>query len=160
MPHTEKDYCDAVREAVEPGRPIIVAGHNAFAGGNRSAGIQNWLTPLPTETTVHVYGHAHIGEERNVPPGSGHNVYRTISYVDEHQVPQVDISSLEDLRGDVVRSAVLEAHVAGGCSIHIRDHTNRSWLESYTTYGPQRPYIARLSAPQSTRTFSNVTHSG
>ena len=159
-PHTEEDYREAVREAVQPGRPLIIAGHNAFAGGNRPARIQDWLTPLPPETVVHLYGHAHIGDERNVPPGSGHNAYRTISYVDDHQVPQIDISSLEDLRGDVVRSAVLETYIDGGCSVHIRDHSNRSWLESYTMYGPQRPYIARLSALQSTTTFSNVTHSG
>lgn len=153
-PYTERDYRAAIEAVAARDRPIIIAGHNAFAGGNRAAGLQDRFMPLPPETVIHLYGHAHIGDERNVPSDSGRNAYRTLSYVDNHRIPQIDISSLEDGRGDVVRSAILETYADGAVSVHLRDHSHGRWLESYASHGPQEPYVARLGD----RTFSALTH--
>lgn len=144
-PYTEADYRAAIEAAGSRGKPLIIAGHNAFSGGNRPAGLQDRFLPLPLETVLHLYGHAHIGDERRLPSGSGHNAYRTISYVDHHQVPQVDVASLEDRRGDVIRSAILETYVDGGCAVHLRDHSRGRWIESYHSYSPERAYLAWLS---------------
>jgi hypothetical protein len=153
-PYDESDYQTAIESASETEKPLIIAGHNAFRGGNRAAELQDWLLPLPLDTVMHLYGHAHIGDERRLPTGSGHNAYRTVSYVDHHQVPQVDVASLEDRRGDVIRSAVLETYVGGGCAIHVRDHSDGRWLESYHSYSPQRAYRARLSDGATERRFA------
>ena len=154
-PYTKADYRAAIESAGSRGNPLVIAGHNAFSGGNRPAGLQDWFLPLPLNTVLHVYGHAHIGDERRLPSGSGHNAYETISYVNHHQVPQVDIASLEDRRGDAVRSAILETYVDGGCAIHLRDHSDGCWLESYHTYRPERAYLARLSDGTTEQDFTN-----
>lgn len=126
-PHTEADY-RAVRERLaDRGKPVIVAGHNAFPGGNRPAELQRRLFPLPENVRLHAYGHAHIGDEEWL----GENVYRTISSVDDHRIPQVDVASLEDQRGDTIRSAVLELYANGDLGVYFRDHTARNWLEAY-----------------------------
>jgi len=36
-PYTEADYRAAIEPVTAPGRPLILAGHNAFSGGNRPA---------------------------------------------------------------------------------------------------------------------------
>lgn len=156
-PYTEADYRDAIESANARDNPLIIAGHNAFSGGNRPADLQDWFLPLPLSTVVHLYGHAHIGDERRLPADSGRNAYQTISYVDHHQVPQIDIASLENRRGDVIRSALLETYADGGCAIHLRDHSNRRWLESYQLYSPERAYLARLSNGTDERRFENQT---
>ncbi len=156
-PYTARDYRAVIEEVSRSGNPMIMAGHNAFAGGNRAATLQDWFMPLPPETCIHLYGHAHIGDERNVPSDSGRNAYRTISSVDHHRIPQVDIASLEDHRGDVIRSAILETYVDGGCSVHLRDHTHGRWLESYVVHASQDPYVVRLDTDPS-RTFTSVKH--
>lgn len=154
-PYDGAAYRGAIEDATAEGRPLVVAGHNAFDGGNRPAPLQRRLLPLPPETVVHLYGHAHIGDEKYL--SAGRNAYRTISYVDSHRVPQVDIASLEDRRGDAIRSAVLETYGDGGCGVHVRDHSNRVWLESYHTFGSRRRYTVRLSDGESTTAFSNRT---
>jgi calcineurin-like phosphoesterase family protein len=126
-PHSEADYRAVVERLADRDKPVIVAGHNAFPGGNRPAELQRRLFPLPEHVRLHVYGHAHIGDEKHV----GENAYRTISYVDDHRIPQVDVASLEDLRGDTIRSAFLEVYTNGDCGVYFRDHSGRNWLEAY-----------------------------
>lgn len=126
-PHTEADYRAVVERVAGTGNPVVVAGHNAFPGGNRPAEIQRWFLPLPDTVRLHLYGHAHIGDEEQV----AEHAYRTISGIDHHQIPQVDVASLEDRRGDTIRSAVLELHAGGAFGVALRDHDGRRWLESY-----------------------------
>ena len=151
-PYDEDDYRTAIEEAAATDRPLITAGHNAFAGGNRAAGIQDWLMPLPLRTVLHCYGHAHIGDVKRMPSADGRNGYQTLSYVDHHQVPQIDVASLEDRRGDVIRSAILETYVDGGVAIHVRDHSNKTWRESYMNHGWQYPYVTSFSDGRAIRT--------
>lgn len=126
-PHSEADYRAVKEQLADQRKPVIIAGHNAFPGGNRPAELQQRLFPLPEPVRLHVYGHAHIGDEEWL----GKNVYRTISYVDDHPIPQVDVASLEDHRGDIIRSVVLELYANGDCGVYFRDHTTCSWLEAY-----------------------------
>ncbi len=143
-PYEPADYRSALQAANAEGKPLIIAGHNAFPGGNRGADLQRWFQPLPAGTRLHLYGHAHIGDERRMPSESGSDAYRTISFIDHSQVPQVDVASLEDRRGDVVRSGLLELYDDGGCAIHLRDHTNERWLQTCAVHGPQRPYVVTV----------------
>ena len=143
-PHERADYQAALEEVASEGKPIILAGHNAFPGGNRPAQLQARFHPLPAQTRLHLYGHAHIGDERRMPSTSGKNAYRTISFIDHSQVPQVDVASLEDRRGDLIRSAVLELHADGGCAVHIRNHTHGEWMYSCDVHRPQRSYVTEF----------------
>ena len=129
-PHTVDDYRQAIERVSDSDRPVILAGHNAFPGGNRPAEIQRRMFPLPETVQLHLYGHAHIGDEEYVAP----NTYRTISYVDHHRIPQIDVASLEDRRGDTIRSAILELFPDGEYSVYLRDHRRNAWLESYHSH--------------------------
>ena len=153
-PYEPADYRAAIEEATATEQPLITAGHNAFDGGNRPASVQRWLVPLPERTVLHCYGHAHIGDVKHVPAADGRNAYRTLSYVDHHQIPQIDIASLEDRRGDVIRSAVLETFAGGGVAVHVRDHSNNEWRESYQNYGWQHPYVTTFSDGRTVRTVN------
>lgn len=125
-PYTKQDYQAFFAKPTAREVPIIVAGHNAFAGGNRPAALQDWFLPLPACVSVHLHGHAHIGDtDRLAHP------YRTISYVQDQSIPQIDIASLEDRRDPLIRSAILEVATGTSLAIHLRDHTNREWLEHY-----------------------------
>lgn len=126
-PYTAADYREVSEQLKSQDRPVIAAGHNAFPGGNRPAEIQRQFFPLPENIRLHLYGHAHIGDEEWV----GEHAYRTISYIDHHRIPQVDVASLEERRGDTVRSAILNLYTGGECGVFVRDHRQEVWLESY-----------------------------
>ena len=125
-PYTKADYQQFLGEAVAESNPLIIAGHNAFAGGNRPAALQDWFLPLPPSVAVHLHGHAHIGDEDRLK-----HPYRTISYVKDQAIPQIDVASLEDKRDPLIRSAILEITTTNSLYIHLRDHTNQRWLEHY-----------------------------
>lgn len=129
-PHSAADYRRAIERATRPGKPVVIAGHNAFPGGNRPASIQRRFFPLPDAVRLHLYGHAHLGDEE----WAGEHAYRTVSYVDDHAVPQVDVASLEDRRGDRVRSAVLRLYEGGELGVFVRDHDRALWEESYRSH--------------------------
>lgn len=126
-PYTQEDYRMVVDQLEATDGPAIIAGHYAFSGGNRPAEIQDWFFPLPENVRLHLYGHAHIGDEEWV----GKDAFRTFSYIDDHRIPQVDVASLEDYRGDTVRSALLTLYTSGVVNVSIRDHRRNIWLESY-----------------------------
>lgn len=130
-PYTEADYRAVIERVSEAGKPTVVAGHNAFPGGNRPAEIQRWFFPLPACVALHLYGHAHIGDEAQ----ANEHAYRTIAGVDHHPIPQIDVASLEDRRGDTIRSAVLELGPNGSYAVSLRDHARGTWLESYRDHG-------------------------
>ena len=126
-PHDESAYEALRAELASDERPVILAGHNAFPGGNRPADLQAQLLPLPPQVRLHLHGHGHIGDEQRL---DGH-AYRTIAYVEDQPIPQLDVASLEDRRNGTIRSAVLELYDDQWCRVLFRDHHGRAWLEAY-----------------------------
>ncbi len=109
------------------GRPVITIGHYGFAGGNRPSALLGRMLPLPANVRVHFYGHAHIGDK----VWAKEHVYRKISTVDHQDVPQFDIASLENLRGNAIRSAILEMYEDGSLGVFFRVHDRKVWEECY-----------------------------
>ena len=72
-------------------KPVLTLSHYAFPGGNRPSPLFNdMLMPLPSNVILHMYGHAHIGDA--FWAGKDHS--RKISWIDDHDIPQVNASSL------------------------------------------------------------------
>lgn len=134
-PHADEDYRHVTDRLARSEKPVLVAGHNAFPGGNRPAPIQRRFFPLPDTVRLHLYGHAHVGDEE----WAGEHAYRTISYVDDHRFPQIDVASLEDRRGDRIRSAVLRLYEDGEYGVFVRDHDREVWEESYYSHAHRSP---------------------
>ncbi len=130
-PHTTEDY-RAVRQVIEntPG-PVIVAGHNAFAGGLRPSSLMNRLLPLPDNVIAHFHGHSHIGDAH----WGGPACFRKLSTVDGQKIPQFDVAALENIRGDAVRSAILEIYQDGSIGVLFREHCRRRWSDAYIIAG-------------------------
>lgn len=132
-PHTPDDYL-AVRDLIEkaPG-PVITAGHLSYPGGLRPSTLMGQLLPLPENVRVHFYGHSHIGDSACGGPAG----YRKISTVDNQNIPQIDVAALENIRGDAIRSAVLEIYADGSLGILFREHCRQRWCEAYYLNGPR-----------------------
>lgn len=108
-------------------KPVFTFSHYAFSGGNRPSALLDCLLPLPANVVLHFYGHAHIGDS----VWAGKDCYRKISNIDNHNIPQVDVASLENHRGNAIRSAFLELYSDGSCGIFFRNHTLKKWDEVY-----------------------------
>ena len=108
-------------------KPVFTASHYAFPGGNRPSPLLERLLPLPDNVKTHFYGHAHIGDKVWV----GKDCYRKISYVDDHNIPQIDVASFENIRGNAVRSVFFEIYQKGGYGILFRNHTLAKWEEVF-----------------------------
>jgi|GEM_PF-639427 len=124
-PHSAAVWADLKAQIAAKTGPVIIAGHGAFPGGNRAGALMQRLLPLPENVKLVLYGHAHIGDLRLVKE----NVYRKIAYVDHQRIPQVDVASLEDARGDEIRSAIVEYHTDGSLLVLFRDHKCARWPE-------------------------------
>lgn len=128
-PYTQAD-ADVIREkiAAVPG-PVITASHYAYPGGNRSfdAMIIGKLLPLPENVRIHLHGHAHIGDF----VWAKAEAYRRISCVDWHDIPQIDVSSLENIRSRFCRSVLFHIYDNGTYGIFFRDHDHRRFTEAY-----------------------------
>lgn len=130
-PYDAEEYRDELTALADESEYLIIAGHNAFPGGNRASELQRRFFPLPTAVRAHLYGHAHLGDEKHV----GANAHRTLSYIQDHPTPQLDVASLEDVRGDTIRSLVLDLYADGSFRAWFRDHSQRVWLEAYQHSG-------------------------
>lgn len=128
-PYTQKD-ADALRKkiAAVPG-PVITASHYAFPGGNRTfdAEIIGKLLPLPANVRLHLHGHAHIGDYK----WAKQDAFRRIANVDWHDIPQVDVSSLENIRSRFCRSILLHVYDNNTFGIFFRDHDHHRFTEAY-----------------------------
>ena len=125
-PHGPEAY-QALRDLIaSAGRPVITAGHCPFAGGNRPSDLMSQMLPLPGNVRAHFYGHAHIGDVYWVKE----NVFRKIAYVHHQTIPQIDVASLENRRGNEIRSAFLEIYADGTLGIFFRDHSRGRWAEA------------------------------
>lgn len=94
------------------------------------------LFPLPTNVRIHFYGHAHIGDFT----WAREDAYRRISWVDWHDIPQINVSSFENVRGDASRSVLLHIHEDGGMGVFFRNHDSGEFMESYFPSRENRPH--------------------
>ena len=108
-------------------KPIITASHYSYAGGNRESEFQSKLLPLPQNVKIHFYGHAHIGDYT----WAKEDAYRRISWVNWHDIPQIDVSSFEHIRGNTCRSVFLHIYNDNSFGIFFRNHDNGVFTECY-----------------------------
>jgi hypothetical protein len=87
---------------------------------------------LPNSVVLHFHGHAHIGDEKFV----GSKRFRKITWMDDHDIPQIDVASLDNRRGSQVRSAFLELYKDGSYGVLFRNHETRHWRDTYYLYNP------------------------
>lgn len=119
-------HIQRLKEEAAKKKRLFTVSHYAFPGGNRASGFLARFLPLPENVFMHIYAHAHIGDVT----WAGRDAFRKISWVDNCDVPQVDIASLERDRGNAVRSAFLEIY--DDCvMINFRDHDRREWSENF-----------------------------
>lgn len=107
--------------------PIITASHYSYPGGNRGAKLFGNLLPLPQNVKMHFYGHAHIGDFA----WAGAEAYRRISWVDWHDIPQINVSSFEHIRGAKCRSVFLHIYEDNSCGVFFRNHDDHVFTECY-----------------------------
>lgn len=106
---------------------IITAAHCAFPGGNRDTYLLEKLQPLPLNVRLHLYGHSHIGEYR----WPGERVFSQIQWVDWQDIPQVDVSSFEDIRGSACRSVILHIYEDDSLGLFFRNHNGHRFTQAY-----------------------------
>ncbi len=116
----------AVREAIGAcPKPVLTFSHYAFPGGNRESPLLGRFLPLPGNVRMHFYGHAHVGDSY----WAGKDCYRKISAIDNQPIIQVNCSSLENFRGNAIRSVFLEYYEGGEIAVLFRNHTLGRWDE-------------------------------
>lgn len=126
-PYDEKAY-SLIRERIaDLDKPVFTASHYAFPGGNRESEILGKLMPLPDNVKIHFYGHAHIGDR----VWAGKDCFRKISWVDDQDIQQINVASLENIRGNAIRSVFFEIYADGRYGILFRNHTLEKWDEIY-----------------------------
>lgn len=131
-PYGHEAYTALTRKIAEVSKPVITASHYAFAGGNRPSELLDRLLPLPGNVAIHFYGHAHIGDHL----WAGKDCFRKIACVDSQGIPQINVSSLENIRGNAIRSVVFESYRDKSLGIWFRNHSTRVWEEFFLLNGP------------------------
>ncbi len=110
--------------------PVILAGHYAFPGGARGApphGLLNRLLPLPDTVKLALHGHAHTGDW----PYGKNQTFQRIGWIDWHNIPQVNVSSLDRTRGSQTRSLLLDIYDDGTFGLFFRDHEDKIWSDVF-----------------------------
>lgn len=126
-PYTEADYRRIADWIAGLGKPVFTLSHYAYPGGNREAPLFQRYLPLPHNIFLHFYGHAHIGDHQ----WAGKDCYRKLAAVDNQAIVQVNVASLENYRGNAVRSAFLEYYENGSVGVLFRNHTLARWDDCY-----------------------------
>lgn len=106
---------------------IITASHYAFPGGNRDTALLSLIQPLPQNVRLHLYGHSHIGEY-NWP---GSRVFSQIQWIDWQDIPQVDVSSFEDIRGSYCRSVMLQIYDDDTLGLFFRNQNEHRFVSAF-----------------------------
>ena len=114
-------------EMARENKPIITASHHSFLGGNRESELFSSILPLPENVKIHFYGHAHIGDY----DWAKENAYRRIAWVDWHDIPQINVSSFEHIRGKKCRSVFLHIYEDNSFGIFFRNHDDHVFSECY-----------------------------
>ena len=126
-PHSREDYQKLAEEMAALGKPVITLSHYAFPGGNREAGLFSQCMPLPDNVRIHFYGHAHIGDARCAGP----DCFRKVACVNDHPIMQMDVASLENGRGNAVRSVLLEWYPTREIGVFFRNHSLHCWDDAF-----------------------------
>lgn len=126
-PYTQKDWDDLRAEIASAGKNVITLSHYSYAGGNRAAAMLNRLFPLPDNVRLHLYGHAHIGDW----VWAGKEACRRISGTDWHDIPQVCVTSLENIRAEFCRSVLFQIYDNDTFGIFFRDHDHHRFIEAF-----------------------------
>lgn len=126
-PYNAAAYQELSQLIASSGKRVITAGHYAFNGGNRPSALINQMLPLPDNFVVHLHGHAHIGDE----VWAGKDCYRKIGFTEGQPLPQINVSSLENSRGNHIRSIIMEIYEDDSIAIFFRDHDRGAWAEMY-----------------------------
>ncbi|MBQ8637557.1 MAG: metallophosphoesterase [Lachnospiraceae bacterium] len=122
------DIYDQIREEIAAkSSPVITASHYSYYGGNRAADLLSRLLPLPQNVKLHVYGHAHIGDFA----WAKEHAWRRISWVDWHDIPQINVSSFEHIRGKCCRSVFLHLYEDHSMGVFFRNHDEHVFSECY-----------------------------
>ena len=108
-------------------QPLITCAHYGFSGCNRDHALMDTLLPLPPTARIHFYGHSHIGDF----VWGKRDVYRRICWVDWHDVPQIDVSSFENIRGEHCRSVFFHIYADGNMGVFFRNHDTHRFTEAY-----------------------------
>lgn len=126
-PYKKEDYLRLRQEMESCSKKVITASHYSYPGGSRPSELFGRFLPLPSNVKLHFYGHAHIGDVK----WAKESCYQKISYVDYQNVPQINVSSLENQRGSTIRSVFVDFYDNNSVGIYFRDHQNKRWTESY-----------------------------
>ena len=125
-PHIE--FFEHLREEMERDAcPIITASHYSFQGGSRPSKLLNHILPLPSNVKLHFYGHAHIGDF----VWAGETPYQRISFMNGHDIPEINVSSFEHIRGLKCRSVLLHIYEDNSFGIFFRNHDDHAFTECY-----------------------------
>ena len=123
-------------EIAEERCPVITASHYSFPGGSRPSDLLQTIMPLPENVKLHFYGHAHIGDF----VWAGERPYQRISWMDFHDIPQINVSSFEHVRGNKCRSVFLHIYEDNSCGIFFRNHDDHVFTECYFPSKIQYPH--------------------
>ena len=127
-PYTEEHFAAIRRDMELCGKKnIITAAHCAFPGGNRDTFLLEKIQPLPLNVRLHLYGHSHIGEY--MCPKE--RIFSQIQWVDWQDVPQVDVSSFENIRGSYCRSVILHIYEDDSLGLFFRNHNEHRFVQAY-----------------------------
>ncbi|MBR4234604.1 MAG: hypothetical protein IKR85_00895 [Clostridia bacterium] len=126
-PYTDTDAQRLRAEMLSETEPMMTCGHYGFSGCNRDHALMDRLLPLPATERIHFYGHSHIGDW----VWGKKDTWRRICWVDWHDVPQIDVSSFENIRGEHCRSVLLHIYGDGGMGVFFRDHDRHRFTEAY-----------------------------
>lgn len=130
------DHFQAISEEIRAlQKPVFTLSHYAFPGGNRPTPLMAQLLPLPENVRMHFYGHAHIGDD----VFAGEDCFRKIACVNGQPIVQVDVASLENIRGNSIKSVLLETYADGDFCVLFRNHSAGCWDEAYWAGAPQKP---------------------
>lgn len=122
-PYTRSSYEEVTEILSNCELPVLTVSHYAFEGGNRPSALLNQLLPLPANVKIHFHGHAHIGDQK----WAGVDCHRQISTVVSQDIAQINVSSLENIRGSGIRSVFLEMYEDQRLGVFFRNHQLREW---------------------------------
>ena len=126
-PYTDADAQALRAKMAAETEPIITCAHYGFSGCNRDHELMDHLLPLPKNERIHFYGHSHIGDW----VWGKKDTWRRICWVDWHDVPQIDVSSFENIRGEHCSSVLLHIYEDGNMGVFFRDHDRHRFTEAY-----------------------------
>lgn len=111
-------------------KPVLIASHYAFRGGQRPSKLQEPLLPLPKNVRAHFHGHAHIGDL----VWNKENPWIRANPIADSDLIQYNVSALETARTDGSHSALLTFEEDGSLRIRFRCHLAQEWIEEHVVH--------------------------